>query len=338
MIEIDGSQGEGGGQIFRSALTLSMCLGRPVRIHNIRARRAKPGLLRQHLCCLRAASQISGAQVSGDEIGASEVCFKPSPVSAGSYQFAVGSAGSTSLVMQTILLPLAFADEPSELLLQGGTHNGSAPSYDYIEQCFLPVLETLGYRAIPELKAYGFYPAGGGAWKLRIEPVSGIKRLLLTQRGEVVEQLAVATSSRIPVHVNERELEHIHKKLLWPREQLQPRTVPSQGPGNIVSLRVRGEGFSEIVEVVGEKQLSAERVAGRAVQQLKQYLAAGVPVGEHLADQLLLPMALGNGGVFTTVKPSDHLLSNKAVIEQFMDIEIKVSQLNKSVWQLEVNK
>lgn len=338
MIVIDGSQGEGGGQIFRSSLTLAMCLGKPVRIHKIRAGRSRPGLLRQHLTCLRAAQAISGAQVAGDELGSTEVTFKPGKVEAGEYRFSVGSAGSTSLVFQTIVMPLFFSEGESEVTFEGGTHNGFAPSYDYIDQCFLPAIRGLGYNAEVELDRFGFYPAGGGAWKVRILSVDGIRPIELVERGEIIDTRAVATSSRIPEHINERELAQVKKKFYWPDESLQPRMVESEGPGNIVSLQIASENVTEVIEVVGEKKLSAERVAGRAVKAAKEYMEAGVPVGEHLADQLLLPMVLGNGGRFRTLKPSLHFLTNVDVIRHFMDVEIDVNQEDNNVYTVNIMK
>lgn len=340
MTIIDGSQGEGGGQIFRTSLTLSMCLGKAVCIENIRAGRTKPGLLRQHLTCLRAAQEICGAEITGDELGSMEVTFNPGKVKAGQYRFAVGSAGSTSLVFQTVLLPLlfagGFAGETSEIYLEGGTHNGYAPSYDFIEACFLPVIARMGYKVDVELDRYGFYPAGGGAWKIRIHPMQGVAKLDLMERGAVVRQLAVAMSSQIPEHITERELAEVQKKCLWSGDQLQQRIVDSVGPGNMVSLRVESDHVTEVVEVVGEKQLSAERVAGRAIKAIKTYLDAGVPVGEHLADQLLLPMVLAKGGQFKTLSPSQHLLTNVEVIKQLMDVEVEVKQESEHVWNVSV--
>lgn len=338
MIVIDGSQGEGGGQIFRSSLTLAMCLGKSVRIQKIRAGRSRPGLLRQHLTCLRAAQSISGAQVTGDELGSMEITFKPGKVEAGEYHFAVGSAGSTGLVFQTILMPLLFAGGESEVTFEGGTHNGFAPSYDYIDQCFLPAIRELGYKAEAELGRFGFYPAGGGAWKVGISAVDGIRPIKLVERGEVIDTCAVATSSRIPGHINDRELAQVKKKFFWSDESLQPRMVESEGPGNIVSLRIASENVTEVIEVVGERKLSAERVAGRAIKSAKEYLEARVPVGEHLADQLLLPMVLGNGGQFRTLTPSLHFLTNVDVIKHFLDVEIDVNQENNNVYTVSIVK
>ena len=336
MIVIDGSQGEGGGQVFRTSLTMSMQSGEPVRIDNIRARRSKPGLLRQHLACLRAASEICSADVQGAELGSDSVTFRPGKVEAGDYHFSIGSAGSTSLVFQTVFLPLMFADKESDIRLEGGTHNGHAPSFDFIASSFLPVVETMGYRAEAKLDRYGFYPAGGGAWGVKVGKMNGVQPLSLMERGEIVSQSAVATSSHIPEHITERELAQIQKKCLWSGEQLEQNIVDSAGPGNIVSLRVKSEQVIEVVEVVGEKQLSAERVAGRAIKAVKRYLDSGVPVGEYLADQLLLPMVLGGGGQFRTMSPSLHFETNVEIIKQFMDVDIRVDRENEHAWRVAI--
>ncbi|WKD50145.1 RNA 3'-terminal phosphate cyclase [Microbulbifer spongiae] len=338
MIVIDGSQGEGGGQIFRTALSLAMCLGKPVRIENIRSGRSRSGLLRQHLACLRAAKEISGAKVAGDALGSSVVTFEPGAVKSGAYRFAVGSAGSTTLVFQTVLMPLLLTDGVSTLYLQGGTHNAWAPSYDFIEKCFLPVLARMGCSVAVDLKKYGFYPAGGGDWRVRIVPTKKIQALTLMQRGEVKRKEAVALSARIPTHVIERELNRVKKKCYWENSSLHQKLVSSDGPGNMLSLRVNTGDVTEVFESVGERNIRAERVAERAISALKRYMKAGVPVGEHLADQLLLPMALGNGGCFRTLKPSQHLLTNIQVIKAISGIKIELSEHSEDDWEIVVNQ
>lgn len=335
---IDGSQGEGGGQVFRTSLTLAMCLGKSVRIDNIRAGRTRSGLLRQHLICLKAAQEVCGATVTGAELGSSSVTFVPGVVKAGEYRFAIGSAGSTTLVFQTVMLPLLMADGESELLIEGGTHNGMAPSYDFIAESFLPLMKQMGCKVEPELLRYGFYPAGGGAWRARLFPLGSIGRLELLECGELHSQAAVATSSRIPERVVKRELSYVHKNCMWPADSLHERLVESAGPGNIVSLRVDMGNVCEVFESVGEKKVSAERVAGRAVRDLKRYLEAGVPVGEHLADQLVLPMALGEGGCFRTLKPSQHFLTNIDVIKQLTDVDISLTEIGEDQWEVIVKK
>ncbi|WP_226643630.1 RNA 3'-terminal phosphate cyclase [Microbulbifer variabilis] len=336
MIEIDGAQGEGGGQILRISLTLSMCLGVAVRIKNIRRGREKPGLLRQHLACLRAAKTISNAEVSGEQLGAVEVTFIPGKVQSGEYHFPIGSAGSTSLVLQTVLLPLLFADGISELCLEGGTHNKKAPSFDFIKQVYLPLLARMGAGVEVELQDYGFYPAGGGSWRTRIQPLTSLSELDLTERGESLGRKALAISASIPAHVGQRELAQVSKLCGWPDEHLQRIQVFSQGPGNLLSLRLQFEQIVEIFDSMGEQGVSAERVAQRAIRQMHRYLKAGVPVGEHLADQLILPMALGKGGRFHTLKPSQHLLTNIQVIKRITGARIDLREMSEDCWEVTV--
>ncbi|MCO1335374.1 RNA 3'-terminal phosphate cyclase [Microbulbifer sp. OS29] len=337
MIEIDGAQGEGGGQILRSTLSLSLCLGTPIKIKNIRAGRKKPGLLRQHLTCLRAAKTISNAVVTGEQLGASEVTFVPGTVRPGDYHFPIGSAGSTSLVLQTVLLPLLFADEVSEVSFEGGTHNKKAPSFDFIAEAYLPLLARMGAQVEVALDDYGFYPAGGGTWRARIQPLSQLSALQLTERGELLDYEAVATSAHIPAHVAQRELAQVRKKCDWPAECLHQRQVPSQGPGNLLSLRLRAQQITEVFEAMAKQGVSAERVADGAIRQMQRYIHAGVPVGEHLADQLILPMALGAGGSFVTLKPSLHLRTNIDVIHQLTGAQIDLQEEGLDQWRVLVH-
>ncbi|WP_445360740.1 RNA 3'-terminal phosphate cyclase [Microbulbifer sp. EKSA005] len=337
MIEIDGAQGEGGGQILRTSLTLSVCLGVPVRIKNIRAGRKKPGLLRQHLACLRAAKAISHAEVSGEQLGASEITFAPGKVRPGKYHFPIGSAGSTSLVFQTVLLPLLLADGASELCFEGGTHNASAPSFDFIAQAYLPLLARMGAGIELALDNHGFYPAGGGSWRARVQPVSQLSKLELTERGEIVDCEAVATFAHIPAHVAQRELAQVRNKCDWQPDRLYQKRVKSQGPGNLLSLRLQFEKVTEVFESVGELGLSAERVAQRGISQMQGYLNSGVPVGVYLADQLLLPMALGAGGRFRTLNPSQHFLTNIQVIRNITGTEIQIMEFDDNDWEVVVD-
>lgn len=333
-VVIDGSQGEGGGQILRTALSLSVCLNRPIIIENIRANRSKPGLLRQHLACLRAAREICGARVTGDRLGADRIEFIPGNVKAGHYRFAVGSAGSSVLVFQTVLMPLLMTDKTSELLLEGGTHNGMAPSYDYMVRSFLPIVSRLGFHVETNLQRHGFFPAGGGAWTATIKPGSSRKVLSLLEPGELKNRSARALSANLPEHIAERELLQVKKKLQWETGDCLSLQVKSVGPGNILSLQLDSENASAVFEVVGEKKLSAEKVADRAVGQLQRFLQAQVPVEEHLADQLLLPLALTKGGCFRTTAPSQHLLTNVGVIEQMLDVDIHITECRPGCWEV----
>ncbi len=334
---VDGSGGEGGGQIFRTTLTLAMCLGKAVRIENIRAGRSKPGLLRQHLTCLRAAQTICDAEVTGDLLGSKVVTFVPGKVKAGNYRFSVGSAGSTTLVFQTVLLPLLQAGGKSELLLEGGTHNGMAPSYEFIQKCFVPLMAKLGYCIEIELDRYGFYPAGGGAWRARIYPSDDIKNLKLLEAGKINQRSALAISAHIPKHVCNRELKRVSKYDGWSEVKLETRLVRSSGPGNILSLTLEMDHVHAVFEALGEHGVKAERVAEKAYSQVKRYLEAAVPVCEYLADQLVLPLALGRGGHFRTLKPSQHLLTNIEVVGLLSNAHIELSEFDVDKWEVRVS-
>jgi RNA 3'-terminal phosphate cyclase (ATP) len=315
---IDGAMGEGGGQVLRTSLSLSMCTGKPIHINNIRAGRKKPGLMRQHLTAVRAAAQIANARVSGDELGSTELMFEPSAIAAGHYRFAIGTAGSTTLVWQTILPALLQADGTSVVDLEGGTHNGMAPSLDFIEHAFVPALARMGVNVSIEVLRHGFFPMGGGHWRVVIQSWRESMPYVVTERGKAGAHHAVAKLAQLPSHVAQRELECVSKGLSWTGPALSAQHVDSHGPGNILSLRLCFANVTEVVESIGERRMSAERVANRAVRGARAYLAATHPVGTYLADQLLLPMVLGAGGKFRTGPLSEHTLTNVAVIEQLL--------------------
>ncbi len=226
MIKIDGSTGEGGGQILRSSLALAMCTGQAVHIVNIRIKRKKPGLMRQHLTAVQAAQQICNAEIEGDRIGSTELRFKPGPVQAGKYSFSIGTAGSTSLVFQTLLPGLLSAGAHSHLTLEGGTHNPMAPPFDFIEQSFLPLLQRMGAKIEVNLQRYGFYPAGGGVWTAKIEPIKQLKPLHLTKRGELLEHKATAVCAGLPGHIAHRELTTVANMLHRDEACLHMRRLP----------------------------------------------------------------------------------------------------------------
>lgn len=336
MKTIDGAMGEGGGQIFRTTLSLSMCTGVPVKIENIRAGRKKSGLLRQHLTCLRAAKEICNAKVSGDALGSQVIEFTPGKIVAGKYWFAVGSAGSTNLVFQTVLPALLCAEAVSELYLEGGTHNQSAPSFEFISGSFIPALAKMNIKIEAQLERYGFYPNGGGAWSAKVHPMNGVVPLKLLARGELVSKKAVAIGSKLPAHVLERELSYVQKKCYWKSDELVQRHADSCGPGNLLSLQVEFEGVTEVFDSVGQVGLSAERVAGCSVKDVKRYLDSKAPVAEYLCDQLLLPLVLGNGGVFRTLRPSLHTQTNIEVIQKMVDCTINVIEIEDDLFEIKV--
>jgi RNA 3'-terminal phosphate cyclase (ATP) len=339
MVSIDGSQGEGGGQILRSALALSLVTGRPFGITAIRAGRAKPGLLRQHLTAVGAAREISRAHVEGAEIGSRELRFRPGSVGPGEYRFAVGTAGSATLVLQTVLPALALSSGPSHLTLEGGTHNPFAPPFDFLERAFLPLLERMGAKVTAKLERHGFYPAGGGCFTVDITPASTLRPLAIEQRGEVRRVSACAIVANLPETIGLREVSALRPILGLAPDATEVKAVRnSPGPGNALIVTIVAEHVTEVFTGFGEKRVTSAEVAARVGAAAKAYLEAGVPVGEHLADQLLLPMALAGGGSFRTTAPTEHTRTNAAVIRSFLDVDVRMQQESDTAWRIDVGR
>ncbi len=336
MIAIDGSFGEGGGQILRSSLALSLVTGKPFRIERIRAGRKNPGLQRQHLTAVRAAAELSHAQVQGATPGSSTLTFQPGEVRPGDYRFAIGTAGSTSLVLQTVLPALMLADGPSQLALEGGTHNMNAPPFDFFQKAFLPLLTRIGINVQTQLGRHGFYPAGGGRLTVALQTPGQLGRLELIERGPVVRRRVRALVSRLPLHIARREASTVLEQLDWPDDCASVEEVEAHGPGNVVLLEIHSEQVTEVFVGFGQRGVPAETVARRAADEAARYLACDVPVGEHLADQLLLPLALARGGVFRTLAPSNHTQTNLETLKHFLEVETAVEPLDGDAWQIRV--
>ncbi|KQN06435.1 RNA 3'-terminal phosphate cyclase [Sphingomonas sp. Leaf25] len=331
MIEIDGSEGEGGGQVVRNACALSLVTGEAVRIFNVRGGRSKPGLMRQHVTAIEAACTIGGGVCDGLHVGSSEVKFWPGKVVPGEYRFAVGTAGSTGLVLQTVLLPLLLADAPSTLVLEGGTHNMLAPPFEFIERCFLPVVRAMGGHVAVRLVRHGFYPRGGGRIEVIVAP-SRLTPIERVARGELTGVSACALFAGLPFDIAGREIAVVRDSLGWSERECFVRELPvDQGPGNILLLEANFEHGTEIVSGFAQLGVRAEKVAKTAVGRMRGYLASDAFAGPYLADQLLLPMALAGGGVFTTVRPSEHARTAAAVIERFTGRRTRFDPVEKGV-------
>ncbi|NRR33496.1 RNA 3'-terminal phosphate cyclase [Oxalobacteraceae bacterium] len=327
MIELDGAQGEGGGQILRSALTLSMITGQPFRMTNIRAKRAKPGLMRQHLAAVQASARICGAQLTGAEAGSQQLSFVPGTIKGGDYSFAIGTAGSCTLVLQTLLPALLYADVASTVHISGGTHNSMAPPLHFLQRAYGRVLEQMGAKVEITLKRFGFYPAGGGEIVASVEPCMQLKPFELMTRGERRNGFAESFIAGVPANVAVRELSVIGSGMGWEESQLLHRSLPAeQGPGNALLLTLEHEHVTEVFVGFGEKAVRAETVAKQLLQEVRDYLISGAAVGEHLADQLMLPMALAGGGKFTTNKLSSHALTNAEVIGRFLPVTFQLER------------
>jgi len=336
MIVINGSAGEGGGQVLRTALTLSVLTGQPVEIKDIRAGRPKPGLQPQHLTAVRAAAGICAAQVEGAELESRSLRFAPGgPARAGSYVFDVaqiagrGSAGAVGLVLQTVLLPLALADGPSSLTIRGGTHVPWAPSVDYLQEVFLPTVARMGVQAEVELVAWGFYPAGGGEVRVLIQGRSGepLHPILLTERGPVRRVWGRGVASNLPAHIAQR-MANRARNLLTAKglpAQVKALRVRSAGPGAAIFLSIEYEKALAGFSAFGRRGLPSEQVAAAACEDLLAHHHTGAPADPHLADQLVLPMALARGtSQVVTSAVSDHLLTNLAVVQALLPVQAQV--------------
>ncbi len=336
-IDIDGSFGEGGGQILRTSLALSLVTGKPFRMERIRANRKRPGLARQHLTAVNAAATISNAEVSGNALGSQTLTFAPQQVIPGDYHFAVGTAGSCTLVLQTVLPALLATAGESRLVLEGGTHNPLAPSFDFLEAVFLPLLNRMGAHVSAKLDRPGFYPAGGGKMRVTIVSSGTLKPLELMGRGAIVSQNATVLLSELPAHIGERELKVVKQRLGWPSRHLRIEEVSNPvGPGNALTLTIASEQITEVFAGFGERGVRAETVAERVVNEARAYLDAGVPVGSHLADQLLIPCALAGGGKFRTLAPTLHTTTNIEILKHFLDVDARFAQRDEKVWEIEM--
>lgn len=339
MITIDGSMGEGGGQILRTSLGLSALTGQPFRITDIRKNRAKPGLARQHLTAVRAAAEVCGAQVRGDAMRSTELTFEPGTVKPGAYHFAVGTAGSANLVLQTVLPPLMLADEPSELILEGGTHNDKSPPFHFLERAYAPLLRRFGPGLELSLQRWGFVPAGGGRFTAQITPVSRLEPVVLLERGPSEQVRAEAVVSALPRSIARRELAVVGERLGVHKSRRRVVVVDDpQGPGNAVLLTVESAHVTEVFTGFGRKGRAAERVAAEVCDRVEAYLGRTAPVGRYLADQLLLPMALAGTGALRTGPPTLHTTTHVDVIAKFLPVSFAVEELGDQSWRISVRR
>ncbi|QDU27560.1 RNA 3'-terminal phosphate cyclase [Anatilimnocola aggregata] len=330
MIEIDGSAGEGGGQIVRSSLALSLVTGQPVMLQNIRAKRKNSGLAKQHLVAVQASAAISSARLRGAALGSSQLWFEPGEVQPGEYTFSIGTAGSASLVLQTVLAPLLVASGPSSLVIEGGTHNPLAPPVDFLQRSYAPLVRQLGPGLQLELERHGFYPAGGGRLRVYIEPREPLVGLQLLARGKLLKQRARALVANLPKTIAERECHELRRLSGWAKEWLKAEEVPAHGCGNVVLIELEFEHVTELFVAFGERGVRAEEVARRAWQETEEYLAHAAPVGPHLADQLMLPLAIaahqGQASEFRTCTLSGHSLTHIDIIQRFLPVQFTQSE------------
>jgi RNA 3'-terminal phosphate cyclase (ATP) len=336
MLVLDGSEGEGGGQILRSALALSLVTGTPFRIENIRAGRARPGLMRQHLTAVEAAAAVSEARVDGAAVGSRSLGFSPGRVRGGERLFSVGTAGSTTLVLQTVLPALVTAPEPSALVLEGGTHNPTSPPFDFLARAFLPLVRRMGPNVEAVLERAGFYPAGGGRLRVAVTPSPKLAPLALHERGALRARRARAVVANLPGAIAERELRTLAERLGWESSAYAvEERADSPGPGNVVIVEVESEQVTEVFTGFGAKNVRAEAVARAAADEALAYLASDAPVGQHLADQLVLLLALAGEGSFRTMTPTGHTRTQLSVIARFLGPVVAAVEEPSGTWRIE---
>lgn len=336
-IAIDGAEGEGGGQLLRSALALSLATSRPFVMHGIRGKRERPGLQRQHLAGLRLAAEIGAAEVLGDALGSTEVEFAPRALRTGQHMCRIGTAGSVTLVAQAVLPPLLLAQAPSRLVLEGGTHVPSAPPFEFLAETLAPVLEQMGARVTTRLERHGFHPAGGGRIEIEVTPTPRLAALSRMERVVDPALEAHVLVVQLPMSIAQREMHALGSSLgLAEAARTLVGLDDGAGPGNALTLRVRSSASTTVLSAVGRRGVPADRVAHEVAEQAKRLIGAEVPVDEHLADQLLVPLSLGAGGEFLTTEPSSHTRSVAALIPKFVDMRIDLTPMDGPRWRIGV--
>jgi RNA 3'-terminal phosphate cyclase (ATP) len=340
MLEIDGSQGEGGGQIIRSSLALSLLTATPVRLTNIRAKRSNAGLARQHLVAVQAAAEVGRAEVRGAALGSSTLWFAPQAVQPGEYHFRIGTAGSASLVLQTILPPLLLAAGRSMVTIEGGTHNPLAPPADFLIRTYAPCIRQLGPDVQIELERYGFFPGGGGRLRVQVTPTEKLAGWELLSRGPLVKKRVRALVANLPKTIAERECREIRRLSGWDQNCFQVEEVTASGCGNVVLIELEFEQVTEVFAGFGKRGVPAERVAAGAWQEADEYLQHDAPAGPHLADQLILPLAIsaahGNASRFRTTTLTGHSETHMEIVKQFLPVTFELSEPVRGVVELSV--
>ncbi len=331
-VEIDGSLGEGGGQVLRTALVLSSLTGRPLRIFNIRAGRRSPGLKPQHLVSALAAARICSGRLRGAELDSMELLFEPGPITPGRYTFDVASvkssAGSTGLIFQTVLLPLGFAGGRSVVTIRGGTHVEWSPPADFLKYVYIPFINSMGAKATLDIERYGFYPKGGGELHSDIGPFTlPLSSFEAKERGRLKAVTIFSAVANLPLSIAQRQLKRALGVLK--RLGIEPlgRTmeVPSPGPGTYVFILAEFEKSVSGFSALGAPGKRAEKVAEEAANLFEVFMSKNGAIDPHLADQAVLPAALARGkSAFTTTEITGHLLTNISVIESFLPVKFTV--------------
>ncbi|MCR4438533.1 MAG: RNA 3'-terminal phosphate cyclase [bacterium] len=328
MLVLDGSMGEGGGQVLRSALTLSLLTGKSFEIQNIRARRPKPGLVAQHLKAIEAAVAVGQAQVQGAALGSTTLRFAPGVLRPGTYRIDIGTAGSTSLVAQTVAVPLARCAARSVLTITGGTHVPWSPCFHFLQLHWLPLLSQAGFRISMELERGGFYPEGGGLVRMVVEPAGPVRPLGRTERGELRKVTGVSAVARPDKSIAERQRRQALRRLaaIGIHAEIELLSLPAPSPGTFLLLLASFAQSQCCYYALGERGKPAERVADEAVSQLERFLATDAAVDEYVADQLVIPLLLAEGlSELRVARLSRHLLTNIEVVRSFLPVVIEVA-------------
>jgi RNA 3'-terminal phosphate cyclase (ATP) len=341
-VSIDGSLGEGGGQILRTSLALSCITGKALHMENIRANRRNPGLAKQHISCVYAVRDITSGICSGVELGSQILDFQPGKIQGGNFSSDIGSAGSASLVIQTIMPPLFLADKSSTVTVTGGTHNPMSPPYDFFERTFLPAIATGGFNAKCRLLKHGFFPAGGGKIKIDVQPwdKESSSTIDFCQPAEKFEISAIVCTAKLPSHIADRQrglllrspLAYQGDEKMRLSQPLKFETIElvdvtdSDGPGNCVMILLSGEHRETVLSAFGEKGKPSEKVIREAVNLTTEFLKSAAAIAHFLADQLLIYMAMTRTGSFATDKLSSHLQTNIEVIKRFLPVDFAIEQ------------
>lgn len=326
-LDIDGSMGEGGGQVLRTCLSLSLITGTAFHIANIRAGRSNPGLSPQHLKAVEAAAVIGNASVEGANLRSTSLTFSPQKICSGKYTIDIGTAGSIALVLQTICIPLSFADSTSKLTISGGTHVPWSPSYDYIKHHWVVFLTKLGYDFSLELKSAGFYPQGGGQITAEIQPINSVLPLNLIERRNLKQIRGYSAVANLTRKIAVRQRQQVIRRLgdIYKLNDIRISSLPAKSKGTAICLIGEFENTQCCYFALGELGKPAEKVADEVVDQIEKFLATGAAIDEFLADQLLLPLSMAkNVSKFSTAKISNHLITNANVIERFLPVSIQI--------------
>ncbi|KAL0212858.1 hypothetical protein RCL1_006484 [Eukaryota sp. TZLM3-RCL] len=347
MLSIDGSHGEGGGQVLRTTLSIATAIGQSVRIFNIRAGRDKPGLRPQHLTAVNACTTISNAKVKGNSVGSTEITFIPNRVGSGDYTFDIGTAGSVNLLLQTLIPPLLTASGRSKVTVIGGTQNPFSPNSHYLVEVFVPLLRKLGANITVRHTKEGFYPQGGGRMELEVDgfgTAHPLSPLTLLQRGSLLSCSVLSAVARLPEHVNDGLVSVLNNyvKTLVPANKIERRREnwDTKSPGCVASIRLDYEHTITAAFAIGKRGVSAEEIAQEAVDDLDKFVLCGdsFAVDRHLCDMLITILAFSMGkSRFTTTEITLHSLTNAEVVNIFYPNTVKITGSEGSPGTVEIN-